>query len=89
MYLSSQQERRYTETLYVMVIGCEVWTRTGAPPTLTSQGWFFHHDGMYAKNRHSVCTLWSGPPNLDFVDPELDNFTIKLRILYVQTYILL
>ncbi len=31
-------------------------------PTLTSQSWFFHHDGMYARNRHSslcVCTLWS------------------------------
>ena len=30
-----------------------------SPHTLTSQGWFFHHDGMYARNgnRHSVCTL--------------------------------
>ncbi len=30
-----------------------------APPTLTRLGWFFHHDGMYARNSHchSVCTL--------------------------------
>jgi len=30
-----------------------------APPTLTSQGWFFHHDGMYAKNRQSPLCVYS------------------------------
>ncbi len=38
------------------------WKGVGVqPPTLTSQGWFFDHDGMYARigNRHSVCTLRS------------------------------
>jgi hypothetical protein len=32
------------------------WVKGGTPQwahTLISQGWFFHHDGMYAKNRQS------------------------------------
>ncbi len=30
-----------------------------APPTLTSQDWFFHHDGMYARNRQSPLCVYS------------------------------
>jgi hypothetical protein len=29
---------------------CLLWG-WACTPTLTSQGWFFHHDGMYARNR--------------------------------------
>ncbi len=30
-----------------------------APTTLTSQGWFFHHDGMYARNWQSPFCVYS------------------------------
>ncbi len=56
VYLSSQQ-RIHCNYMYVMVLG---WKGVGvrAPPTLASQGWFFHHDGMYARNRRSpLCVL--------------------------------
>ncbi len=58
VYLSSQQELRYIATLYVMVIGWEGWACTTQP-----------HQPMMGctpeiGNRHSVCTLWSGPPNI-------------------------
>ncbi len=32
----------------------------GSPPlTLTSQGWFFYHDGMYARNRQMPLCVYS------------------------------
>ncbi len=50
----------YTATLYVMVIE---WKGVGVHPlTFTSQGWSFHHDGMYARNRLLplyMYTMWS------------------------------
>ncbi len=61
------QQEADTATLYVMVIG---WKGAGVHPTLTSQGLFFHHDGMYGTpeigNRHHragyrsslFATLW-------------------------------
>jgi hypothetical protein len=40
-----------------MVIG---WNGVGVqPPTLTSQGWFFHHDRMYARNWQSPLCVYS------------------------------
>ncbi len=34
-----------------------------APPTLTSLGYFFHHDGMYARKRPlSLCVYSEHPP---------------------------
>jgi hypothetical protein len=39
----------HTATLYVMVT--KVKGGGGAPPSPSSQGWFFHHDEMYARNR--------------------------------------
>ncbi len=45
----------FTASLYVMVIG---W-KGGAPPTPTGLGWFFHHDGMYDRNRQSPLCVYS------------------------------
>ncbi len=50
-------EGAHTATLYVMVIG---WNGFGrSPPTLTRHGWFFHHDGMYSRNRQSALCEYS------------------------------
>jgi hypothetical protein len=54
--VSALSARAYTATLYVMVI---IWKGVGVGPTLTSQGWFFHNDGMYVRNRQSPLCVYS------------------------------
>jgi hypothetical protein len=47
----------YTGNLYVMVNRMKGGGR--APPTLTSQGWVFHNDGMHARNRPLPLCVYS------------------------------
>ncbi len=47
----------YTATLYVMVNRVKWGGRE--PPTLTSMGKFFHHDGMYARKRTLPLCVYS------------------------------
>ena len=54
--VSAHSAGEYTATLLVMVNVIKGGGR--APPTLTSLGYFYHHDGMYArKQRLLLCTL--------------------------------
>jgi hypothetical protein len=57
VYLPAQLEHRYIATLYVLVTIAKGGGR--APRTLTSQGWFFHHDGMYARKRPLPLSVYS------------------------------
>ncbi len=56
MYLPSQLEHK-TATLYVMVNILKCGGR--APPTSTSLGKFFHHDGMYPIKRPLPLCVYS------------------------------
>ncbi len=61
--VSSLSVGAYTTTLHVMVdIVKGDWR---APPTRTSLGKFFHHDGIYARKYRvtiaTLCTLWFEP----------------------------
>ncbi len=59
----------YTATFYMMVNRVKGGGR--ATSTLTSQGWFFHHDGMYARNRSlPLCVYSVGKPyTLPWIPP--------------------
>ncbi len=71
------------------------WAYT--PPTLTKQGWFFHHDGMYARkwHRHSV-SLPSDSPFRHLPFPLEDHIseatvayvTYKIPILWKPFFVL-
>jgi hypothetical protein len=44
--VSAVSAREYTATSYVMV---DIVKGGGRAPTVSSLGYFFHHDGMYAR----------------------------------------
>jgi hypothetical protein len=50
----------YTATLFCTWLYVIGWKGVGVhPSTLTSQGWFYHHDGMYARSRQSLLCVYS------------------------------